>query len=678
MAGRCPPLAAPLTRPDSIGAALPDQAVVVQKNKDLPYGAQPGALAEAVRCTAAVGPGAAVAAARPYGRVDQYSETLPADFRAYCWPAACCPWSTSGALDATDPQERRAQAHAVDATLATVLANRPHRSLVLVAGLSDTEASTRLHVAIADGPGYAGGWLTSSSTARTGYMQLADLAPTVLNALGKPMPTRLFAGAPAARIGGRPASLNAAVDDLADADRQAGAQRWVTGGFFAVLTLGQLLIFAAVVPLLRRARRHVGLHHNLRPAPAGLVRLVELGLVAAALAIPAALLADAVPWWRASLAGPVFAAVTLVLVVALTAAVAAGPWWRSPLGPAGAVGGIAAAIIGLDVLTGARLQLNGVAGYSALEGGRYAGLGTVGLGLFTAGVLLITGALAQHVVRRWRPALVAILGAVAIVLVGSPYLGADAGGAVALTAGVCLAAAICTGGWLTFARLAWATLAGALVTAGFALVDLNRPAADRGRLGQLFTTATGGTSLTRNGHAGNVLGLTSSPLALVALGAVLLGAVGMLAPWGGLKRVFGLYPSVRAALIGITVAAVIGGLVDGAGLVVAGAAAATAVPVAALATLRVLDHADDRTVAAVSATMAVEAALSADPRPTADSGPTDSGPTADSGPTRAASTAEHAPAPTAEVPPAIEDEPDDQADTDRPTGQPSSPVSGLR
>src|SRR3954469_20671628 len=42
VAGRGPPLAAPLTRPDSIGAALPDQAVVVQKNKDLPYGAQPG------------------------------------------------------------------------------------------------------------------------------------------------------------------------------------------------------------------------------------------------------------------------------------------------------------------------------------------------------------------------------------------------------------------------------------------------------------------------------------------------------------------------------------------------------------------------------------------------------------------------------------------------------------
>ena len=50
----------------------------------------------------------------------------------------------------------------------------------------------------------------------------------------------------------------------------------------------------------------------------------------------------------------------------------------------------------------------------------------------------------------------AAIGGLGVIVVGSPYLGADAGGALALTAGVCLAAAIASGGWLTFARLAWA------------------------------------------------------------------------------------------------------------------------------------------------------------------------------------------------------------------------------
>jgi len=58
----------------------------------------------------------------------------------------------------------------------------------------------------------------------------------------------------------------------------------------------------------------------------------------------------------------------------------------------------------------------------------------------------------------------------------------------------------------------------------------------------------------------------------------------------------------------VAVAALLAGGLDGAGLNVAGAAAAIAVPVAALAALRVLDHADDRTVAA-----AVRAAMEGRP-----------------------------------------------------------------
>jgi hypothetical protein len=54
---RCPPVNPRLTSPDGIGAKLVDLTTVNGHNRDL-YGAQPGALAEAVRCTAAVGPGA--------------------------------------------------------------------------------------------------------------------------------------------------------------------------------------------------------------------------------------------------------------------------------------------------------------------------------------------------------------------------------------------------------------------------------------------------------------------------------------------------------------------------------------------------------------------------------------------------------------------------------------------
>jgi hypothetical protein len=189
------------------------------------------------------------------------------------------------------------------------------------------------------------------------------------------------------------------------------------------------------------------------------------------------------------------------------------------------------------------------------------------------------------------------IGGVGVMIVGSPYLGADASGAVALTAGVCIAVAVCLGGWLTFARLAWATFAGLAVTSGFALLDLRRPVEDRGSLGRFvgqLTDGSAGMSVQRTGAA-NVLALGSTPLTALALAAAVFVWFALLRPWGGLKRLYGLNPAVRAAMAGTAVASVMGGLLSGAALTVAGAAAATAVPLATLAALRVLEHASDRT-----------------------------------------------------------------------------------
>jgi hypothetical protein len=365
-----------------------------------------------------------------------------------------------------------------------------------------------------------------------------------------------------------------------------------------VLALVQLGLAITVVPLLRRARRHVGDEQAVRRPISG---AVEVLLVAAALAIPAALVADLVPWWRGSQPGWLFAAVLAFLLAAGTAVVRFTPAYRRTLGPLAMVVTAAAAVVGLDLCTGARLQLNGVAGYSVLEGNRYAGVGTVGLGVFVTGVLLGAGALAQRVARSWRPLVVAVLGGVGVVLVGSPYLGADPIGAVALTAGVCIATALSTGGWLTLSRLAGATVAGVAVTVVFAWIETRRPAAERGSLGRFVAAlgdGTAGTTLQRTSRA-SMETLVNSPLTLLAVvGAALLWLV-LLRHWGGLRRAYGLYPALRAGAIGIGVAVLLGGVAGGTGLELAGAAAAVAVPMAALTALRVLDHASDFTRPAV-------------------------------------------------------------------------------
>ncbi|WP_308201188.1 hypothetical protein [Paractinoplanes maris] len=592
---QCEPAAPALTRPDTIGANLTDQRSVVQNNQDqLPYGAVPGALAESVRCTYAFGPAAAMAAARPFGRVDKYEPSLPADPRALL--TQCNLSIVDLGTIAGSGAQREQAVRAADAILARIVAARPERSLLMVAGVSDTERSSRLHVAIAEGEGWNGGWLTSAGTGRDGYLQLIDLAPTVLTALGKPAPEKLFAGRAATAVEGRPADVADAMLGVHNADQRSVAQRSVAEIFFTVLAGLQVLLFLLAVPVMVRARRHAGPRGPALPS-ARLVAVLELALIAAALAIPAALLADATPWWRYGHPAWVFGSVTGLFIVIGTALVRLAPRYHRTLWPMGAVAGIGALVVGLDLLTGAQLQLNGVAGYSAVSGGRYAGVGGVGLGVFVAGLLVLAGSLAQWITKQWRPVIVVLLGGIGVVVVGSPYMGADPVGAIAVTAGVCVAAAITTGGWLTVPRFAWAALAGLAVTISFAAVDLRRPAADQGIVGRLLTELGNGTAgpamqraATANGQA-----LLDSPLTVLAVAGVLMLAFCQFSPWGGLNRLFGLHPALRAAGAGVTVATLIAGVLNGSALTVAGAAAAAAVPTAVLTTLRVLLHAADRT-----------------------------------------------------------------------------------
>ncbi|MEV4140521.1 hypothetical protein AB0J72_51210 [Dactylosporangium sp. NPDC049742] len=589
----CPPLQVSISADQTrTGASLPDLGGVVAKNRALHWGAQPGALAEGVRCTTAVGPGAAVAAARPYGRVDRYADAVDENLLSACALSIV----DLGQIAGSDAASRASDARRADAGLAAVIANRPDRAVVVLAGLSDLDASSRLHVAIAQGPGYTGGWLTSTSTSRPGYVQVVDLAPTALSALDRPIPGKLFAGGAATMSDGRPASVDQAVERLADADREASVQQRVGSNFFLLLVVAELALFLLVVPLLRWARRPAGpIAHP--PAPRVVVRAAEVLLIAASLAVPAALVADLLPWWRWSSPGLGFGGVTLAALAVATAVIALTSSRSRANAPLGGVAAVGALAVALDVLTGARLQLNGVAGYSAAAGGRYAGVGVIGLGLLVTGVLLGGASLAQRFERRWRPFVMAVVGGAGLVVIGSPYLGADASGAVALTAGVCAAAALAVGGWLTMTRLVWAAVAALTVTAGIGVLDLFRPEAQRSSVGRLLVRTQDGTVgyIARRIGEANVVTTVTSPLTILVIGTVLYVTFVLLRDWGGFRRLLGVFPPVRGALAGLVLASLLAGVIEGVSLNVLGAALATAAPLTVLACLRVLDHADDRT-----------------------------------------------------------------------------------
>lgn len=576
--GPCPPPSLTVEGSGATGAYLPELETLVRDNRwQMPWEAVPGALAGAVECTTAIGPHAPVAAARVYGRVDRYVPTLPTDPAQLSVLLDRCELAVVDLGEVSGEGPGRARAvRAVDDAVGRLVESRPAGALLLVAGVADTDDERRLRLVIAEGPGFTGGWLTSRSTGRPGHLQLVDLAPTAVTALGRPLPQVRLAGHPAEVVPGRSGSLAEDVMTLVRADTGAERAGPARQAFLLWWVVGFLLLLLVSVPVLRRVRAGRW-RDRLGPLP-----------VAVTLIGPAALVAGGLPWWRTEPAEAVFVASLLALVAAGTALVVALWWPRGMLAVMAGTAGLTALVVAADLATGSRLQLDGILGYSARDGERFTGLGPVAAGLLVAGVLLAAGALTQRVAWRWRPVVVVALGAAGVLVVGSPFLGADTGMAVSLTAGVCLAAVVSAGGWFTVSRLAWAVLAGVAVTLGLVAIELRRPVEQRSGLGRLVTELGEGTlgfSLQRVSLA-NWEALAGSPLNLVAVAAAVFAWLVLMRPFGGLRRVFGIYPALRAGMAGTVAASLIGGVVTGSALIVAGAAATVAVPLALFAAAR--------------------------------------------------------------------------------------------
>jgi hypothetical protein len=468
---------------------------------------------------------------------------------------------------------------------------RDGRSLLLVLGTADPDGPPRLHVALADGPGYGRGWLGAPSTRRTGFVQLIDVAPTVLAAAGASAPDSV-AGRPVQMEGARDAGTAAAVRRLAHADDAATTQRPLVPGYFWLLVAGGLALFAAAAWSFARAWRRTGGPRSPRYGPATHGRVVEVLALAFAAVVPATLLADVVPWWRAPVPAPVLAGVVAAVIAAVVAVAVLGPWRRSPIGPIGVVATFGAVVLAGDVLTGSHLQFGSLPGYSPLVAGRFTGFGNIPFAVFAASALIAVGCVAQVVRRERRPFLVAAAGAVAVVLVGAPGWGSDVGGLVSLSAAVVVATMRVADVRLSVARLAAAAGVAGLAVVAFAAYDLSRPAAERTHLARFVDQLRDGSAATVVGRKAeaNLTLLVNSPLTILVVGALLLLGLVLLRPVGGLRRVLALYPGVRAGFAGTTVAALLGFALNDSGIAVPAFAAVVAVPLAIAVAMRVAEH----------------------------------------------------------------------------------------
>jgi hypothetical protein len=568
------------------------------------------------KCVQAVGPGAALGAARASGMVVRYQQY---DESTLLSALATCPLTLIDVGPIRDPADvnpkdeirptttRAQQVAVVDARVAAVLKVAPAGADVVLASLADAGATERLRMIAITGPHFGGGTLESSSTRQPGLVQLTDLTPTILQHLGIPQPSNL-GGTPLQFVPADTISDHSAdqrLRALLDYDQASHNVHGLVEPFFYGWALLQLVLYLSAAMLWKRGWGTEGQRLQI------LLDTRRVAIIAAT--VPAStFLANLLPWWRFSV--PMVGLVASVALFAGPISVLAllGPWHRRPFGPMGVVCVTTLAVLTLDVMTGSRLQLSSLMGLQPVIGGRFYGMGNVTFALFATATLLLCTAVGNHLVTigqpRYAAGAVAAIGLGAVIVDASPSLGSDLGGPPALLPAVILLVMAILQIRLTWLRgLAIGGGVGAfLVLLG--LLDWLRPAESRSHMGKFVQTMLDGGAwdiIVRKLGQNTTL-LFANPLSLLIPVVLVLFAYILARPnwWAAapLRRPFARFQLLRTGLIAIVVMWVIGAALNDSGAAIPAVGATLACPLVIAVALRTLE--DERAARPVATTRA--------------------------------------------------------------------------
>jgi hypothetical protein len=432
------------------------------------------------------------------------------------------------------------------------------RDAVMVVGPVHPAREVRLTIASLRAPGIDPGLLRSGSTRRPGFVQLVDIAPTILDRIGLDAPDSMEGRAFEVRDEGGDAAQRR--EGITDADAAATFRDEVVSVVAVLFVVIQAaLVIAALLWLARPARREFG-------AALHLAALAALGFVAAIL------LARLLPfheWGHVAYFGGL-AAAAVVLAAGYRFAGRRDPLTSLIVGL-----GVIITVLVVDVLFGAPLQLSNPLGYSPLIAARFSGYGNLGYAALASSAVLLAGLLAHRIGGR-RGALFAIaMLAVVFVADGAPMWGSDVGGILSM-----LPAFAATGYLLLGMRIRLRTavlgLAAAVIAlVAFGLFDLTRPSDKRTHLGRLFeTTESRGwaglwTVIERKIYENLSVLLRSTWMLVVLVGVAFIAYV-YSRHRTRLRAIVEWVPEMRASFIGFAIVATLGFAVNDSGIAIPG------------------------------------------------------------------------------------------------------------
>ncbi|HEY5248833.1 MAG TPA: hypothetical protein VIJ15_10355 [Dermatophilaceae bacterium] len=554
-------------------------------------------------CIQAVGPGAALGSARASGMVVRYEK-----YDASTLPAALttCPVTLVDVGQVRDPAEvspqdelhpttsRAQQVAEIDARVAEVLKVTPAGTDVIVASLADAGASERLRMIAVTGPHFGAGTLGSSSTRQPGLVQLTDLAPSILQHLGIPRPSRL-GGTPITFVPAGESSDQSAskrLRALLDQDQSSHAVKSLVAPFFYGWALLQLALYLTAALLWGRGWGSGAQRHQL------LLNTRRLATIAATVPV-STFLANLLPWWHFSL--PMISVIASVALFAamISALALLGPWHQRTFGPLVVVCVTTMAVLALDVMSGSRLQLSSLMGLQPVIGGRFYGMGNVTFALFATATLMLCLAVGDHLValgqRRDAAAAVAAIGMGAVIIDAASAWGSDLGGPTALLPAVLVLVVA-----ILQIKLTWRVMLaiGGGVTAFvtlLSLLDWLRPAEARSHLGRFVQTAIDGGAwdIIARKLVQNATLFFSNPLSLLIPIVLILFTYALARPswWAAapLRQPFARIPLLRPGLIAIMVMWTIGFVLNDTGAAIPAVGATLACPLVIAITIRTFD-----------------------------------------------------------------------------------------
>ncbi|MGN6474607.1 MAG: hypothetical protein ACTHK4_13300 [Mycobacteriales bacterium] len=443
---------------------------------------------------------------------------------------------------------RRSVDAEIDRSLARMLPQIPKSATVMVAGISDVAIGrANLHLFAVAGPGWTHTELRSSAAGRAPFVQLIDIAPTILAAEHVAVPTAVV-GRPMQQSGASVPPYSKYVDDNSHAfdQRTLGQRTFLTLGIAAIV-----LIVLTLVPVRGSRLGARWLARLLAPAPA-LVFIM-----------------NGLPWWRWG--QPVFA----ILVTGAAAVIAVATTLAARRNPGAAIAvplAITYVALILDQLTGAHLQFSAPMGDSPIVAGRFRGVGNLDFSVIATSALLLAAVVGGKVGGRRGVLAAAGIAVLAVLVDGAPQLGDDLGGVFALVPGTIVLVALSAGAKVTWRR-AVVAVSGTLVLAVLvALADYSRPATSQSHVGRFVG------QILHGGAGAEVHRKLDAALATVGptVGTyvALIAIVAAVASRSRLREAVERVPGLRAGAIAATVTAVLGAALNDSG-----------VPIAAMATV---------------------------------------------------------------------------------------------